>query len=142
MSATAKSLWSGGVAALAFVSTAHLLAQIGATSSSAQAASQSNETVALVVGTSTTIVLSETPSTGYRWKLDTARGANLAIVRVIDAGYQVGESSLIGAPGAHRWQIEARVPGAAKVVFAYSRRWEHGPPTKTYVIEIHVMPSR
>ena len=65
-----------------------LLVQIGVMPAGAQAASQSNETIALSVGASETIALSEKPSTGYEWQLDTTQSSNLAIVRVVDAGYQ------------------------------------------------------
>jgi inhibitor of cysteine peptidase len=129
-----------GVAALAVWLC--LLAQIGVAPSGAQAASPSNQTVSLSVGASKTIVLGENPSTGYGWQLNTAQSSNLAIVRVIDAGYQAGQSGLIGAPGSHRWQIEARAAGTARIVFAYSRPWEHGPPAKTHVVEVNVAPGQ
>ena len=119
-----------------------LLAQIGVTPSGAQAASQINETVALAVGASKTIALSENPSTGYRWQLNTAQSSNLAIVRVIDAGYQAGRSGLIGEPGSHRWRIQAQAPGTATIVFASSRPWEHGAPAETYIVEVDVTPGQ
>ena len=119
-----------------------LFAQIGVAPGGAWAQSQTSETVALTVGASKTIVLSENPSTGYQWQLDAAQSANLAIVRVIDAGFQAGQSGLIGVPGSHRWQIEAQAPGAATVVFAYSRSWEHGPPAETHVVKVNVTRGR
>jgi predicted secreted protein len=124
------------------IATALLLAQIGVAPSGAQAASPSNETVSLSVGAAKTIVLIENPSTGYRWQLDTAQSSNLAIVRVIDTGYQAGRNGLIGAPGSHRWQIEARAPGTASIVFVYSRPWEHGAPAETHVVEVNVTPGQ
>ena len=45
-----------------------------------------------------TIVLSENPSTGYAWQVDTAGSSNLAIVRVNDAGYQPGQNGLSAPP--------------------------------------------
>jgi predicted secreted protein len=74
----------------------------------AQAQPQTSQTVSLSPGVSTTIVLLENPSTGFRWRLSTANSTNLAIVRVIDRGYQAAQIGLIGAPGSHRWEIEAR----------------------------------
>src|ERR1700683_3989587 len=88
----------------------------------AQAQPQTNQTVSLSPGTSTTIVLLENPSTGFKWRLDTAKSTNLAIVRLMDRGYQAAQSGLIGAPGSHHWEIEVRAPGTASIVFTYARR--------------------
>ena len=104
----------------------------------AQAQPQTGQTVSLSVGQSTVIVLRENPSTGYKWQLDRAQSTNLAIVRVIDRGYRVGQSGLIGAPGSHRWKITARVPGAASLVFTYARPWEHKPPAETHFVQVNV----
>lgn len=35
---------------------------------------------------------------------------------------------MIGAPGSHRRQVQARAPCRARIVFAYSRPWERGAP--------------
>jgi inhibitor of cysteine peptidase len=121
-----------------FISSVLALAQIGLAAADAHAASRSNQTLSLSVGASKTIVLSENPSTGYAWQVDTAGSSNLAIVRVNDAGYQPGQNGLIGAAGSHRWQIEAQAPGTAKIVFAYARAWEHVAPAKTHIVEVKV----
>jgi inhibitor of cysteine peptidase len=104
----------------------------------AQAPMQVNQTVSLSTGGSTTIVLSENPTTGFKWRIDTGQSANLAIVQVIDGGYQTGQSGLMGAPGSHHWQIKAHAAGTAKIVFAYARSWEHVAPAQTYVVEVDV----
>jgi predicted secreted protein len=118
------------------------LAQIGLVAADAHAASRSNRTLSLSVGASKTIVLSENPSTGYAWQVDTAGSSNLAIVRVNDAGYQPAQNGLIGAPGSHRWQIEAQAPGIARIVFAYARAWEHVAPAKSHSVEVNVAQGR
>ena len=121
-----------------FTLSALLLAQIGVMPAGAQAASQSNEAVSLSVGASETIVLSENPASGYMWQLNTAQSSNLAIVRVIDAGYQPSQSGQMGAAGWHWWQIEARVPGTARIVFAYSQPSENTAPAKSHAVEVNV----
>ena len=83
-------------------------------------------------------MLRENPSTGFKWRLNTAQSTNLAIIRVIDRGYQAAQSGLIGAPGSHRWEIEARAPGTASVVFTYARPWEHKPPAQTHVVQVSI----
>jgi inhibitor of cysteine peptidase len=119
-----------------------LLALAGVEPNHAQAQPQPSQTVSLSRGASTTIWLRENPSTGFNWRLATAQSTNLAIVRVIDRGYQAGQSGLIGAPGSHRWEIKARASGTAGVVFTYARPWEHKPPAETHVIQVHVTRGR
>jgi predicted secreted protein len=109
---------------------------------SARAQSPTNQTVSLSRGASTTIALPENPSTGFRWRLNTALSSNLAIVRVIDRGHQASQGGLIGAPGSHRWEIEARAPGIASVVFTYARQWEHKPPAETQVVQVNIARDR
>jgi inhibitor of cysteine peptidase len=118
-----------------------LLAPAAVVPTRAQTSLQPSQVVSLSPGASTTIVLSENPSTGYKWRVDTAQSSNLAIVRVTDGGYQAAQTGLIGAPGSHRWQITARAPGTAKIVFGYARSWEHGAPAQTYMAEIDVIPA-
>jgi inhibitor of cysteine peptidase len=132
----AKMLTTPKCAYASFV--AAVLAALLPASVGAQPSSQTNQNVALSPGTSTTIVLSENPSTGFKWNLDTGQSSNLAIVQVIDGGSQPAQSGLIGAPGSHRWQIVARAAGTAKIVFAYARPWEHNAPAETYVVAVDV----
>jgi inhibitor of cysteine peptidase len=119
-----------------------LLALAAVTPAPAQAPPQTTQTVSLSPGASTTIVLRENPSTGFKWRLNTAQSTNLAIVRVIDRGYQAGQSSLIGAPGSHRWEIKARAPGLATIAFTYARPWESRPPAETHVVQVHIRRAR
>jgi inhibitor of cysteine peptidase len=115
-----------------------LLALAGVTPAPAQPQPQTTQTISLSPGASTTIVLRDNPSTGFKWRLNTAQSTNLAVVRVIDRGYQAGQSGLIGAPGSHHWEIKARVPGSASVVFTYARPWEHKPPAETHVVQVNI----
>ena len=117
-------------------------AQIVLVAGDAHAAARGNRTIALSVGDTKTIALSENPRTGYGWQVDTAGSSNLAIARVNDAGHQPGQSGLIGAPDAHRWQIEAQAPGTAKIVFAYARAWEHVAPATSHIVEVDVTQGR
>ena len=101
-------------------------------------AEESRETIRLAVGASTSIALTETPSTGYRWRLNSTASSNLAIVAVSDAGYASGASGkpLVGAPGQHRFRIAARRGGTATAVFDYVRSWEHVAPARRHVVTI------
>ena len=62
-----------------------------------QAADQS---VQLAPGQRTTVQLEENPTTGYRWQIDRAGSADLAIVRIDDLGFSAREGAApVGAPG-------------------------------------------
>jgi inhibitor of cysteine peptidase len=89
-------------------------------------ASAADQTLRLTVGQSASIELQENPSTGYRWGLDATAGSNLSILRISDRGFSErnGGRRLVGAPGIHRWDIEAVAAGTARVVFVYRRPWE------------------
>jgi inhibitor of cysteine peptidase len=115
-----------------------LLTLTGVTLAHAQAQPQTSQTVSLRPGVSTTIALRENPSTGFRWRLDTARSTDLSIIRVIDRGYRAGQIGLIGAPGSRRWEIRARAPGVASIAFIYERSWEHKPPAETHFVQVNV----
>jgi inhibitor of cysteine peptidase len=128
------------LAAVAFL--ALLSTHIGMTAAEAQNGPPTSQAVSLSVGASTTIALSENPSTGYRWQISAAQSSNMAILRVADGGYLAGQSGLIGAPGSHRWQIKARAPGTAKIVFALSRPWEHATPAEIYRVDVDVTRGR
>jgi predicted secreted protein len=129
-----------GIAALAFrvCLAAGLFGAIAGAPSSVRAAPSGGQSVSLPVGASRTITLSENRSTGYRWRLDAEHSANSAIVDVIDAGSESGQSGVPGAPGSHRWRIEARAPGTARIVLVYSRAWEQGAPADTYTVDVKV----
>jgi inhibitor of cysteine peptidase len=115
-----------------------LLALTYVTPARAQTQPQTTQTVSLLPGASTTIVLPENPSTGFRWRLNTAQSTRLSIVRVLDRGYQAVRSGLIGAPGSHHWEIKARAPGVASVAFTYARPWEHKPPATIHFVEVNI----
>jgi inhibitor of cysteine peptidase len=104
----------------------------------APAAAQESRTVRLAAGASTTISLSENPSTGYRWQLNTQASRNLAFVTVADAGFAAGASGLLGAPGTRRFSITGRQPGTAVAVFDYRRSWEHVAAIRRHIVTIAI----
>ena len=115
-----------------------LLALTGFTPARAQVPSQTTQTVSLSPGGSATIALRENPSTGFKWRLNTAQSTRLSIVRVLDRGYRASQSGLIGAPGSHRWEIKARAPGVASIAFTYARPWEHKPPAEIHFVQVNI----
>lgn len=89
----------------------------------------SDQTLRLAVGQSASVELEENPSTGYRWAVDDKASSGLPVVRISDSGFseREGGKRLLGAPGIHRWEIQAVGVGTAKVVFIYRRPWEDKP---------------
>lgn len=72
------------------------------------------------------IELSENPSTGYSWRIDSDASAGLDHVAVTDSGHRRG-AHMPGAPGTHVWMVRAGSPGKTTIVFAYQRPWEPAP---------------
>lgn len=124
------------------ITTAFLLALAGAMPAAAQGMSKSSETIQVSVGTTKTIALKENPSTGYQWHINAAQSSNLGAVRVSDAGYESGTSHLVGAAGTHSWRIEGQAQGTARIVFDYSRPWEHVAPAQRHVVRVEISQSR
>lgn len=85
-----------------------------------------DQALKLAVGQSASVELEENPSTGYRWAVDAKASSGLPVVRISDRGFseREGGKRLLGAPGIHRWDIQAVSPGKASVVFIYGRPWE------------------
>lgn len=85
-----------------------------------------DQTLRLAVGQSASVELEENPSTGYRWGIDAKASSNLSILRISDRGFteREGGKRLPGAPGIHRWNIEAASAGSASVILIYRRPWE------------------
>jgi inhibitor of cysteine peptidase len=94
-------------------------------------------------GGQTKVQLQENPSTGYKWQIDRANSSNLALVRIADDGFARNERAtgkrLVGAPGIHRWTIEALSLGNARISFIYLRSWERA-PVRRHELVVQVAP--
>jgi predicted secreted protein len=97
----------------------------------------------LHLGGQTKVQLQENPSTGYKWQIDRANSSNLAIVRIADDGFARNARGtgkrLVGAPGIHRWTIEALSLGNARISFIYLRSWERA-PVRRHELVVQVAP--
>lgn len=100
-------------------------------------AAASESLLKLTPGGSATIKLSENPSTGYSWKIDRQQSSNLDILRIDDNGVARGGGNMIGAPGTHKWSVEALSPGQAIIDFVYQRPWENA-PVQTHRVTVQV----
>lgn len=110
-------------------------------SAGAQAAETS---LRLTPGKSASIELAENPSTGYSWRVDRKASANLAILRIGEGSARAGgarKPPLVGAPGVHRWTIEALSKGRARIEFVYERPWEKR-PVERHRVDVEVVAPR
>lgn len=96
------------------------------------------ETLRLRPGAGTTLRLTENPSTGYSWRLDTAASEGLERVVITDAGHKRA-AAMPGAPGERLWIIRGVAPGPATIAFAYQRPWEPA-PVETRRVDVVVAP--
>ncbi len=96
--------------------------------------SDNNKTVSAKIGDKFTVTLDENPSTGYSWYMSVTNG-----LTIVNDTYLPPNTTLVGAPGLHVWQIEADGTGDQKFSAIYKRLQE--PPTgneTTYVLNVNV----
>jgi len=92
------------------------------------------ERVRAQVGDEIRLTLSETPTTGFRWKL-MADGAPACVL----VGDAVEASAAPGGPAVRDWRFRAANPGLAHIELVLVRSWE-GPSSasRTFVVDIAV----
>ncbi|MGX7741694.1 protease inhibitor I42 family protein [Rhodopseudomonas parapalustris] len=103
------------------------------------------ETLHVTVGGEASFSLKETPSTGYRWHLDTRASRNLNLIEISDAGYSRGggdvvHQPMVGVPGTRSFRIIARKQGSATAVFDYVRDWENQAPAQRHTVTVEIAP--
>jgi len=107
----------------------------------ASGAGAADQALKLTVGQQAIIELEENPSTGYRWVVDAKASVNASILRIDDRGFSRSSAGkpLLGAPGIHRWSIEATSAGSASITFVYGRSWEAA-GIRTHQVSIQAAP--
>jgi predicted secreted protein len=88
--------------------------------------------VRVQVGQDFEVVLSETPTTGYKWKV-VSDGAPICHVER-DEFQAPGPTP--GAPGRHVWVFRAAQAGAAVVELAYRRSFGAGEPARRFTMRV------
>ena len=89
-------------------------------------------TVVVKLNSRFALELAENPSTGYAWNLTTTDG-----LRVVSDVYVPPGTSVVGAAGTHRWEIEAVAEGLQAIEGAY-RRESTAEDADTFMVEIAV----
>lgn len=92
-------------------------------------------------GTVFYLKLSENPTTGYSWELELSEGLSLLGDEYIqDEPPAEMEQPIVGAGGAHIWEIEAVSEGNQQLKGIYKRPWERETGEEdTFVLDIEVV---
>jgi len=104
----------------------------------APAAAEPAETLELRVGQPAEIVLEANPTTGYQWRIDKDASTGLDKLDITDLGTGEPESKRLGAPSVHRWRLEPRAPGSARLDLIYLRAWEDKRPERRQTYDITI----
>jgi predicted secreted protein len=87
-------------------------------------------------GSTITITLSENPSTGYTWVMNTTSGLQL-----VEDHYTNLENDRFGAEGEHEWVYLAVTPGSQEVRGEYRRPFEEG-SARNYLLTVNVIETK
>ncbi len=93
---------------------------------------QSGTAVSLAAGERLEVSLAETPTTGYRWRVE-ADGAPAC--RVVEDRFEA-PGPRPGAPGRRLLVLEGTGRGAAELRLACVRAWDAGAPSRTFVLRV------
>jgi inhibitor of cysteine peptidase len=103
------------------------------------------ESLALAPGQAKEFTLPENPTTGYVWRLDTAKSRNEGVVALDDLGFvapprpKPGSPPIVGAPGVHKWSVTGLAPGEASLILLLERPWEkNAAPAETREVDARV----
>jgi inhibitor of cysteine peptidase len=96
------------------------------------------QTIELAAGDIVEVVLPETPSTGFRWQ---AASKIEPVYAIAVETTEPPSSTKPGAPGTHRWRLEAKKAGECELKLAYHRPWEStAAAAREFHIRIRVTP--
>jgi len=78
------------------------------------------------------LVLTESPTAGFRWRLESGGTPNLTC---LDDTFQPG--AIPGAPGRRQWRFQAMQPGSTTIRLSYARSWEQQ-AARSYTVRVRV----
>jgi inhibitor of cysteine peptidase len=88
--------------------------------------------VQIPVGDVFQISLSENPTAGYRWNLESRGEPVCSLVKE----HFSPQGNAPGSAGIHHWNFSAMAPGTSTISLTYGRRWQEGPPARTFKLRI------
>ncbi len=97
--------------------------------------SQDGNEIELRTGETLEIRLSENPTTGFRWALESSGAPACILVE----DYYEPSTRAPGAGGGHRWRFQANQVGEGRIELRYRRSWEgQGAAARTFSLRIRV----
>ena len=88
--------------------------------------------VAIPAGEVFEICLSENPTAGFRWNLESRGEPGCVLV----SEHFSQDLRAPGSHGIHYWNFKAVAPGTSTIALAYRRHWQKAPPARTFRLEI------
>ena len=82
-------------------------------------AADNGKTISMKGGEAILVALDENPTTGYSWNVTASPG-----LKIVEDKYIAPQPGLMGAGGAHQWQIHATGTGTMQFDAVYKRPWE------------------
>ena len=73
------------------------------------------------VGDEITLTLGETPTSGYRWAVETI---DLALLEPASDEYEPPDAGQLGGKGTHRWTFRVVGPGTTALRLVLKRAWD------------------
>jgi inhibitor of cysteine peptidase len=96
-------------------------------------ASANGEQVTVQVDETLQLLLPETPTTGYRWRV-ISNGE--PVTELVEDRFQLPAEGA-GQPGRHLWVFRVRQPGHASIALHQTRAWEPAPtPIETFTLDV------
>ncbi len=80
--------------------------------------SDNGKTVSAFPGDTIVLSLSENPSTGYRWEMETS-----GCIALVASSYTPSDTGRIGAPGTRVWRFMVNGTGPGEISAVYRRPW-------------------
>jgi inhibitor of cysteine peptidase len=82
------------------------------------------------------LLLPETPTAGYRWRLKTGPGTECPLLE--SSHFATGKT---GGTGTQAWRFRAPASGTCSIMLEYRRSWEtSSEPARTFTLKVRVRP--
>jgi inhibitor of cysteine peptidase len=98
--------------------------------------SSNGHEIVLSVNQDLEICLSENPTTGFRWSLESKGEPACVFVR----DFFESVANMLGRGGNHHWQFQTAQVGLGTIELSYRRSWERGKaPVQTFTLRVRVL---
>jgi inhibitor of cysteine peptidase len=84
------------------------------------------------------VALDETPTSGYRWSVDSF---DSAVLESVDDVYDAPEPGRVGGAGSHRFRFRVIGSGTSPIRLGLARAWDADSTSETYETTIDAGPA-